>query len=258
MGALHIDNSGPDDGVPLVLLHGFGGSGQAWVSVLAALPDSTRCIVVDLPGHGGSLHSNGRGGAGRMAKEILSGLDAAGIDSFHLAGHSMGGAVAALIAMRVGPRVRSLTLVAPGGMASAINGDLLARYARAATHADIRSCLEDMAAPGYVLDQSVVDSFVSARSRPGALDALGEIYQAMFPAGLENGQGVLPGDALAALEMPVFVIWGTVDKVLPCPMPASLPVRFAFNVLPGLGHMLPEEAPETVARVIAQAMAEPD
>jgi pimeloyl-ACP methyl ester carboxylesterase len=67
----------------------------------------------------------------------------------------------------------------------------------------------------------------------------------MFPDGPEHGQGVLPGDALAALEMPVFVIWGLADSVLPCPSPAALPASFAFSVLPELGHMLPEEAPES-------------
>jgi pimeloyl-ACP methyl ester carboxylesterase len=48
-------------------------------------------------------------------------------------GHSMGGAVSALIAMRAPDRVKSLTLVAPGGMAREINADLLDRYARAAS-----------------------------------------------------------------------------------------------------------------------------
>ena len=52
---------------PLVLLHGFGGDGSAWDAVKAELPDTVRVITVDLPGHGGSLNSDGRGGAGRMA-----------------------------------------------------------------------------------------------------------------------------------------------------------------------------------------------
>lgn len=254
MTGLHMELSGPEDGIPLVLLHGFGGDGSAWGPVKAGLPGTVRVIAVDLPGHGGSLNSEGRGGAGRMAKTILAGLDEAGVEMFHLAGHSMGGAVAALIAMRAPDRVKSLTLVAPGGMAKAINGGLLARYAKATTEAEIRVCLDEMSAPGFVTQQAVIDEFVAARAKPGQLEALDETYLSMFPDGPGEGQGVLPGDALAALAMPVLVIWGTDDTVLPCPSPSVLPASFAFNVLPGLGHMLPEEAPDAIIRVLGQAL----
>ena len=88
----------------------------------------------------------------------------------------------------------------------------------------------------------------------GALEAISQTYQAMFPDGPAEGQGVLPGDALAALEMPVAVIWGAEDTVLPCPKPQALPVSFAFSVLPGLAHMLPEEAPDAVVRVLLGAL----
>ena len=254
MSGLHIDYSGPEDGIPLVLLHGFGGDGSAWDPVKAGLPGSVRVMAADLPGRGGSLDADGRGGAGRMAKAILAGLDAAGIQAFHLAGHSMGGAVSALIAMRAPERVKSLTLVAPGGMARAINADLLARYARAATEAEIRGCLDEMSAPGFVMSDAVIEHCVAARARPGQLAALEETYQAMFPNGPDEGQGVLPTDALAALAMPVFVIWGTADTVLPCPSPSALPASFAFSVLPELGHMLPEESPDAIIRVLGQAL----
>lgn len=255
MTGLHMEISGPESGAPLVLLHGFGGDGSAWDAVKAELSAALRVFTIDLPGHGGSLDAEGRGGAGRMAKAILAGLEAAGVGDFHLAGHSMGGAVAALIAMRAGDRVKSLTLVAPGGMAPEINADLLKRYARAATEAEIRGCLTEMAADGFAVPREVIDRFVAARARPGALEALDETYQAMFPEGPAEGQGVLPADQLAALSMPVAVIWGTEDKVLPCPKPSALPACFAFSVLPGLGHMLPEEAPGAVARVLAQAVS---
>lgn len=250
---VHMIASGPETGDPLVLLHGFGGTAKAWDEVIARLPDDIRVLAADLPGHGASLNADGRGGAGRMAKAILAALDARGVERFHIAGHSMGGAVAALIALRAPDRVLSLTLVAPGGMAKAMNAELLARYAKADSAEEIRTCLTEMSAPGLTVSQEVVDGFVAARSEPGALAALDETFQAMFPDGPEAGQGVLPADALAALQMPVAVIWGTADKVLPCPPPSALPRNFAFNVLPGLGHMLPEEDPGAIVRVLAQA-----
>src|SRR5690606_2334464 len=120
------------------------------------------------------------------------------------------------------------TLVAPGGMAKEINASLLERYAKATSADEIRACIDEMSAPGFVTPETVIDHFVAARSKAGQIEALGETYRAMFPDGPEQGQGVLPGDALAALPMPVAVIWGTGDTVLPCPAPRALLASFAF------------------------------
>lgn len=250
MTELNITVSGPASGLPIVFLHGFGGLSSTWDSVIAALGTGQPVVSVDLPGHGGSLNSDGRGGAGRMAKAILAGLAARGIARFHLCGHSMGGAVAALIAMRAPDQVASLTLVAPGGMAPEINAELLGRYAVAKTEAEIRTLWTEMATPGFVWPDEAVAAQAAARAAPGAMAALGETYASMFPNGADNGQGVIPHEQLAALTMPVAVIWGGDDHVVPCPGPARLPVNFALSLLPGLGHMLPEEAPDAIVRVL--------
>lgn len=250
MTELNITVSGPASGVPIVFLHGFGGLSSTWDEVIAGLGADQPVATMDLPGHGGSLNSDGRGGAGRMAKAILAGLGARGIARFHLCGHSMGGAVAALIAMRAPEQVASLTLVAPGGMAPEINAELLGRYAKAAGEAEIRALWAEMATPGFVWPDAAVVEQVEARAVPGAMDALEETYASMFPTGAANGQGVIPHQQLSALAMPVAVIWGGDDHVVPCPGPAGLPVNFALSLLPGLGHMLPEEAPDAIVRVL--------
>lgn len=100
---------------PLVLLHGFGGIGSAWAPVIERLDPDLPLVVYDLPGHGASLDAEGVGHAGVMAKAILEDLDRRGLSSFHLCGHSMGGAVASLVALKAADSVRSLTLLAPGG-----------------------------------------------------------------------------------------------------------------------------------------------
>jgi len=89
-----------DADAPLVLLHGFGGSSRSWSQVTALLGDDIDVIAMDLPGHGGSLNAEGRGGAGRMARGVGGILSALNLDRYHLCGHSMGGAVAALACRR--------------------------------------------------------------------------------------------------------------------------------------------------------------
>lgn len=242
-------------GDPLVLIHGFGGNMRIWNRVFPLLKDEVPMILVDLPGHGKSLESEGRGGAGRMAKAILNELTAEGVDRFHLAGHSMGGAVSALIAMRDPARVRSLTLIAPGGMAPEINAELLGRFSKAAAADELRAVMSEMAGPGIDWPKGYFEAVSEFRSVPGGIEALEETYRAMFPGDPAAGQGVLPRDQLEALPMPVALVWGDRDAVLPCPAPADVPANFTLSIIQGAGHMLPEERPEDVAGVLRAMVA---
>ncbi|MBW3096136.1 alpha/beta fold hydrolase [Pseudohoeflea coraliihabitans] len=250
MTAPYFCRRGTPQGVPLVLLHGFGGSMQMWDRVLPLLGDDGGLVLFDLPGHGESLNADGAGGAGRMAKAILAALTAEGIERFHLAGHSMGGAVAALIALRAPEAVVSLSLIAPGGMAPEIDAVLLEQFARADDGETLKSLLTAMAGGNVAWPQAGVAAEVERRRRPGALEALQATYAAMFPDGPERGQGVLPRAQLDALAMPVAVLWGTADGVLPCPERETLPASFRVTLLPGAGHMLPEECPQDVADLL--------
>jgi len=248
-----IRRLGKAEGTPLVLLHGFGGTMRTWNKVFPLLVNELPLILVDLPGHGESIESDGRGGAGKMAKAILAQLNGEGVDAFHLGGHSMGGAVSALIAMRAPEQVKSLTLVAPGGMASGINAGMLGIYAKASAPEQLREIVRQMAGPNVAFPEGYFEELSKLRAAPGAMDAIGATYQAMFPEGASEGQGVLPREMLQALPMPIAMIWGDADSVLPCPTSADVPVNFDFTVIAGAGHMLPEETPELVAEALRKA-----
>lgn len=242
----------PKARVPLVLIHGFGGSAAAWDAVVALLPDDLPVIAYDLPGHRRSLHAEGRGGAGRMAKAILLDLEAQGIAAYHLAGHSMGGAVAALIAMRAAKRVRSLTLVAPGGMGPEINADALERLAGAVTAEEIADAMRIMTATGHEMPIDVIEGLAEDRARAGASEALAETFAAMFTEQTSpvRAQGTLPMELLETLAAPVAVIWGEDDAILPSHQMDRLPEHFHKIRLKGMGHMLLDESPQAVADLL--------
>ena len=110
LGARVMGNGGRT----VVLLHGFGGSHSTWTDIQPALARDATVIAYDLPGHARSLDYPGAGPATVAAKAVAADLTAGGRGRVHLVGHSMGGAVATLIAMRSPERVASLTLLAPG------------------------------------------------------------------------------------------------------------------------------------------------
>lgn len=243
---------------PLVLLHGFGCGAFVWKKVMAGLGPAVPVIAYDMPGHAGSLTADGVGGAGKMAKAIRNDLDLRGVTAFHVAGHSLGGATAALLALREQKRVLSATLLAPGGFGPAINHRLLAHYARAETHLDLIWALEGMSGFNATIDDDLVDAMLAIRHLDGAQEALERVFEAITivaPSG-ERLQGELPLDALAALPMPIRVVWGGEDCVLPSWQADRLPKNIARTRIANAGHMLIDECPEAVAEILREMTAE--
>jgi pimeloyl-ACP methyl ester carboxylesterase len=231
----------------IVLLHGFGGCYGLWRPIQQELAGNARVLAYDLPGHGQSLDWPEAGPAKVAVRAILADLAERGIERFHLAGHSMGGAIAALMALAEPSRVASLTLLAPGGFGEEINGRLLRRYAAAVSREEIRVCLESMVGWPNPVPVETVQTLMEMRRRPGQTEKLTEIAALITR---DERQGVISRDRLAALPMPVSVAWGVLDGVLPAYQANGLPPLFALHSIPNAGHMLPEEVPELVLEII--------
>ncbi len=107
---LHYREYGPADATPLLLLHGLFGSSGNWHSIARALQDRFRILVPDLRNHGRSPHDPGMDYAS-MAGDVLELLDASGLQSVYLVGHSMGGKAAMWLALHHPQRVRGLVPV---------------------------------------------------------------------------------------------------------------------------------------------------
>lgn len=113
---LSVRDTGSPDGAkvhPLVLLHGLGGSSLAeWYKVVPLLASRGRVILIDLGNHGRSDHYRSRFEIEDLADDVVGVLDALSIDEAMLAGYSMGGAIAQMVAHRHPGRVEKLVLVA--------------------------------------------------------------------------------------------------------------------------------------------------
>lgn len=239
-----IKGNGPKT---IVLLHGFGGFHGVWSEIQPGLVNGASVIAYDLPGHNRSLPVPTNGSASVAVKAILADLALRGITQAHFVGHSMGGAIAALIGLRTAELVQSLTLVAPGGFGPEINAPLLHRFGAATNADDVRQCLNEMSAPGHQMLTRYVMALAATRRPAGIREKLVEIAATITRDGK---QGEIPRDMLATLAMPVTVVWGTEDTVLPFGQTEDLPSAFQLEVLPGKGHMLMEEAREPLLRIL--------
>lgn len=241
---------------PLVLLHGFGGIGALWAPIIDRLNADQPLIIYDLPWHGRSLDVDGVGHAGVMAKAILADLDQRGVSSFYLCGHSMGGAIAALIALKARDRVASLTLLAPGGFGPEIDHRALRRYAVAAEQGELATALAAMMAPGHVADRSGLERLAEARQAPGAMDRLLAILASfLVERDGRTGQGTLPLASFDGFGIPTRLLWGTADPILPVEQASKIWPGAVVTLIEGAGHMLIEEATEAVATALKAALA---
>lgn len=102
------------EGPVFVLLHGLPGSARDFRWLGAALEPTARVLRIELPGFGHSAARPRRSLDGR-ADAVLEVLEVLGVERYVLLGHSMGGAVAAAVAVRAPSRVRGLALVASPG-----------------------------------------------------------------------------------------------------------------------------------------------
>ena len=250
---LYCVEIGAAEAVPIVFLHAFGAAAFVWADLQEDFADERPSLAYDLPGHGRSLDADGIGSAGHMAGAVTADLARRGIFRAHFVGHSMGGAVASKIALRTPELVASMTLLAPGGYSPEINHRLLHRYASATDHDTLMLVLENMYGWNSAVPERVVTGLIERRNNPGVQQKLETILAAILvtrESGVE--QGVIARRDLATLTMPVKVLWGTQDRVVPTRQAPRLPPLFAAHVFEDTGHMLIEERSSETARLIRQ------
>lgn len=250
---LHIYD-GPGRGAlpPVVLLHGLGaGGGSFGPMVSALLPRVRRVIVPELPGHGFSAGA----GAGRtLTPELLGDVIGDALDGLLtepavVVGNSLGGALALGYALRRPERVRGLMLLSPAGARLAEDEwrALVGAFDLRST-ADARRFLERVYhRPPWFL-ALFAHEFPALLRRPAVQEILASATPEHAPT----------PDALAALSMPILLVWGRSERLLPASalawFRAHLPPHTVVEEPEGFGHAPQLEQPERVAaRVIAFA-----
>jgi pimeloyl-ACP methyl ester carboxylesterase len=244
------------EGPAVVLLHGFPTSSFLWRDVIPDLAADMRVLAPDLLGYGHSekpgeaaLHPRAQAG---YVRELLTQV---GVEEFACVGHEIGGVVAQLLALD--GTVRTLALLdTPAFKSWPIEGVRM-----------LQEATPDQETPE--LAHSVIDlAFQLGMTNPGTMaDGALEAYRAPF-AGQEgahslfrairgiDGVGLIGTEgALGALDVRTLLLWGEDDPYQGVEVAERLAEALArptLVLLPGCGHYLPEEAPETVTPLVAQ------
>lgn len=253
---LHVERDG--GGSPLLLLHGFTGSGATWDTLRAALRGHFEIITVDLPGHGRSSvpRDVARYALARTADDLARVLDALGIGRASVLGYSMGGRTALQLALAHPERVRALVLesASPGLV------DPAERAERVASDDALAASIERDGIEAFVdrwerlplwASQSALPADVRARLRAERSSQRADgLARSLRGAGAGSAPPVI--DRLRALTVPTLLIAGALDAryiALGRAMRERLPdARFA--VVPDAGHAVHLERPEALAALV--------
>lgn len=112
----HVLTNGNADATPVLFIHGNASSATFWEEIMLKLPKEFRGIAPDLRGYGDTEDKliDATRGCGDWVDDLLALADAMGLEKFHVAGHSMGGAIIFSLVGAAPARILSATLVAPG------------------------------------------------------------------------------------------------------------------------------------------------
>src|SRR4051812_36553733 len=213
-------------GPALLLLHGLGCDHTTWAPVIQALARRCTVIAPDLLGHGLSAKPRADYSVGGYANGMRDLLTVLGIDKVTVVGHSLGGGVAMQFAYQFPERTERMILVAPGGLGpevtAAIRAITLPGFNAAiglVTLPGVRhlttTTLRSLAASGVskVRDLDEVAAIVDSFKDPQARAAIRHVVRAVVDW---KGQVVTMADrAYLTAAMPMCVIWGTDDTVIP-------------------------------------------
>jgi pimeloyl-ACP methyl ester carboxylesterase len=244
----------------LVLLHGIGSNAESFAPLFAALPETIDAIAWDAPGYVQSVPLDIAMPSPRDYADVLAKfLDALGLSSVALAGHSLGALFAASFARHFPDRVSALALISPAlGYGIAPGAPL---------PDGVQSRIDEIRelGPAAFAKKRAARLVGNAQARPEIVASVQQAMGSVNPAGYVQavyalGAGQLLSDA-ASITTPSIVAVGTLDQITP-PKNAraahlALANAIGYREVEGAGHALPQEEPAALAHILAQAIVSP-
>jgi pimeloyl-ACP methyl ester carboxylesterase len=255
-------------GPALLLLHGLGCDHRTWDPVIGRLARRYTVIAPDLLGHGRSDKPRADYSLGGYANGMRDLLTVLGIDRVTVVGHSFGGGIAMQFAYQFPERTERMILVAPGGLGPEVTVAIKliqafgweqvmrvltqpgVRHAgRAGLHALARSGLRQTRDLGEIAD--IYESWKDPRTRFAIRHLVRNVVD-------WKGQIVTMTDRAYLTEtMPIAVVWGSDDQVLPvqhAATAAALASQCQVEVFGNAGHFPHKDHPDRFVKVVSDFM----
>ncbi len=243
---ISVLQAGEGDADPILLIHGFGADKNGWMFNHTVLAEDRAVYAMDLPGHGASSKTVGSGDIQEMAEIVTGLIKALELTSVHLVGHSLGGAVAIAAAGDV--PIKSLSVIAPGGLGVEINGEFLQGFIDAKRGKHLKPHLEKLVHDKSLISRDMMDDIQKFKRIDGVPAALQTFVDVNFEGGQQKAD---LKEKLAAISAPVAVIWGEGDEIIPSSHADGLPANVSVTIIKEAGHIPQMEKASEVNDIIS-------
>jgi pimeloyl-ACP methyl ester carboxylesterase len=259
-----VDTGG--DGPPLLFVHGLGGRWQNWLLNVPAFMRDFRVLAPDLPGFGRSAMPLGRisiQGFARVLDELCTVLE---IESPVVVGNSMGGFIAAELALAFPTRVQKLVLVSAAGITTtSLKREPIMAAGRLMAVATARAGVRNLpVARRPRLRRAALQLVVRYPERlsvPLATELVEGAGAEGFIGGLDSVIGYSFRERLPDIDVPTLIVWGRNDILIPVADAFEFERLIGANarveVFEDTGHLAMLERPSRFNALLSSFIAEP-
>jgi 3-oxoadipate enol-lactonase len=250
---IHFEVTGKTGKTPVLMIQGLGASKNAWNLQRIAMATRFRIISFDNRGAGRSDKPTEPFTLEQMADDAIAVLDAAGIETAHVVGASMGGVISQIVAVKYPQRVRSLTLVCTACRNHPWRQELLQSWAKTA---DEKGMIEvGKEAAQWVMSPRSFRRLVPAFTWMGPLAALRprHSFVSQIQAILNTREDLV--DQLSTISAPTMVIVGNQDILTPRGDSEEIAERIPNSelvVISGAAHGLMMEHSSTFNKILIE------
>ena len=250
---IHYEVTGRPGATPILMIQGLGASKNAWNLQRIAMATRFRSISLDNRGAGRSDKPTQPFTLEQMADDAIAALDAAGIETAHVVGASMGGVISQIIAMKYPHRVRSLTLVCTACRNHPWRQELLQSWAHTAEKKGMIEVGKEAAQ--WVMSPRSFRRLVPAFTWMGPLAALRprHSFVSQIQAILDTREDLV--DELSSITAPTMVIVGNQDILTPRGDSEEIAERIPnaeLVVISGAAHGLMMEHSTTFNKILIE------
>ena len=250
---IHYEVTGKNGKTPVLMIQGLGASKNAWNLQRIAMATRFRCISFDNRGAGRSDKPTEPFTLEQMADDAIAVLNAAGIETAHVVGASMGGVISQIVAVKYSQRVRSLTLVCTACRNHPWRQELLQSWAKTAEEKGMIEVGKEAAQ--WVMSPRSFRRLVPAFTWMGPLAALRprHSFVSQIHAILKTREDLV--DQLSTITAPTMVIVGNQDILTPRGDSEEIAERIPnaeLVVISGAAHGLMMEHSSTFNKILIE------
>ena len=235
-------------GLPVVFVHGAGGSHLIWWNQIRALASIARPVALDLPGHGKS-DPPGHTTVQDYGDAVLKLLDALAFDRAMIVGHSMGGAIAQTLALAHPDRVAALGLVGTGARLRVLPAILDGIISPTDFENTVRLIIENSHAPASL------DAAMRQRAEDELRSCPPQVSHGDY--GACNAFDIIP--RISEIRAPTLVVCGSEDRMTPVKYSEFLASKIPnarLALVEGAGHYVMIEKPAETSRALVEFVRE--